>query len=271
MSSLLKTRELASALGVNPGIIAMAKKAGHIFHNADGYYDILNPKNKHWISGQVAKGKTFDIAIPINNRFTKTTGRPKKTDKQIEKITKKFEKIDTPNIELVNEDVIEPIVPIEQSDDLFIIDQKIPIKQAPEKKQREAKNNTETKTKPETDADDLYAVKLKFEIKKLKNNDRLETLKIAKIEGELLPVNSVENIFLWAAENFRKTYEQDVDNMINIFIKRLGGEQKDFIELKKMAMESLSITGNSLKENLLEGLDNAISEYSEVRARGERR
>jgi hypothetical protein len=228
MSNLLSGANLALALGVNKAIISLAKKAGHINHNSDGLYDIINQKNKFWIDGQISKGKVFDIGRVINKQF-----EPKKIKE------KPFIVEDTS---------------IEQ-----------PTKRSKHKQEVE-----------ENEVDDnvsgsLQKSKLKLEIKKLKNNDRLETLKIAKIEGELLPVNSVENIFLWAAENFRKTYEQDMDNMINIFIKKLGGQQKDFIEMKKLAMESLSITGNSLKENLIDGLKNAIGEYSDVRGRGERK
>ena len=223
MDNLLGTNDFAKALGVNRGIISMAKKAGHINHDENGMYDILDPKNKFWIDGQVSKGKVFDINRIVNYKFL-----PKEEKKVIPK----------QDIETVEEN----------------------------------SNNTSTKNVDEkTGNGSLYDAKLKLEIKKLKNQDRLDTLKIAKIEGDLLPVSAVENIFIWAAENFRKTYEQDVDNMINIFIKRLGGEQKDFIEMKKLSMESLAITGQSLKENLLSGLENAITEYSELRGRGERK
>lgn len=230
MSNLLKTNDFAKALGVNSGIITLAKKAGHIIHNDEGIYDILHPKNKFWIDGQVAKGKTFDIGRILNAKFI-----PKEP---------KHAKILKPSPPTLETTIIE--------------------KQKPDKRKKTPNHDVDS------EVSSLYDAKLKLEIKKLKNQDKLDELKIAKIEGQLLPVVSVENIFLWAAENFRKTYEQDVDNMINIFIKRLGGMQKDFIEMKKLAMESLAITGQSLKENLLSGLENAITEYSEVRGRGER-
>lgn len=230
MSNLLNSCNLAKALGVNSGIITLAKKAGHIVHDLDGMYNILDPKNKFWIDGQIAKGKTFDIGRIINSKFLPKEPKKPKT---------------------------------------------VVIKDEPKPKtdgRRKPRMQTHTPTDSEeaSEVSGLYDAKLKLEIKKLKNQDKLDELKIAKIEGQLLPVVSVEGIFLWAAENFRKTYEQDVDNMINIFIKRLGGEQKDFIEMKKLAMESLAMTGQSLKENMLSGLENAITEYSEVRGRGER-
>lgn len=227
MSNLLNTSQLALALGVNKGIIALAKKAGHIKHDKKKLYDILDPKNKFWIDGQIAKGKIFDINRILNSKFEPKT-----------------------------EPVVKPPMPTIQE---LKIDGRSKRRKAISEDSEEA-----------SESSGLYDAKLKLEIKKLKNQDKLDELKIAKIEGQLLPVVSVEGIFLWAAENFRKTYEQDVDNMINIFIKRLGGEQKDFIEMKKLAMESLAITGQSLKENLSSGLENAITEYSEVRGRGER-
>ena len=228
--NLLNTSNLAIALGVNKGIITLAKKAGHINHNSDGMYDITDQKNKFWIERQISKGKVFDISRVINKQF-----KPKK-----------IKNIPAPKDETI----------VTEESQQKLIKHKVEVEES------EVDENA---------SGSLQKAKLKLEIKKLKNQDRLDKLKISKIEGELIPVSAVENIFLWAAENFRKTHEQDVDNLINIFIKKLGGEQKDFIEMKKLAMESLAITGNSLKENLIDGLKNAVNEYIDVRGRGERK
>lgn len=117
----------------------------------------------------------------------------------------------------------------------------------------------------------LAEQKVIAEIQKLENSDKLEKLKIAKLEGELLPVDAIEHTFIWCASNFTKTYEQNLDNLINVWNKQLDGKQEDFIEMKKEAMEYLATAGQELKENLLDGLKNEIKEYSEVRSRGERR
>jgi hypothetical protein len=137
----------------------------------------------------------------------------------------------------------------------------------------------EKETKQESDAEktakqmsaDLYEEKLKLEIERLKNQNKIELLKIAKLEGELIPVSAVETVFLWAADNFKKTFENDVDGMINVFLMILGGDQSKFIEMKKQALAKISETGDTLKQNLIEGLENAIETYKEVRGRGERK
>lgn len=135
------------------------------------------------------------------------------------------------------------------------------------------KRNRKQSSVDTDDIDDnsgLYDAKLKLEIKKLKNQDKLETLKIAKIEGELLPVDAVSSVFLWAVADMKKTFEQEVDNIANIYIKVLDGKHEQYIKIKQELMKVISHIGNTYKENLMNGIDNAISEYSEVRGRGER-
>lgn len=229
MKNLLNTTDLALALGVNKGIIALAKKAGHISHNKDGLYDILDNKNKFWIDGQISKGKIFDINRVLNKKY-----KPKKKEIYID---------NTKNNIIVEEEIIK-------------------------NKLNHVKDDSEI---DENVSGSLQRAKLKLEIKKLKNNDKLESLKIAKIEGELLPVDAVSSVFLWAVADMKKTFEQEVDNIANIYIKILDGNHDQYIKIKQELMKVISHIGNTYKENLMNGIDNAISEYSEVRGRGERK
>lgn len=115
----------------------------------------------------------------------------------------------------------------------------------------------------------LSIQKQKLEIKNLKNKDKLDRLKIMKQEGQLIPVDIARDVFLWASESIIKTYEKDIENMIGICIKTIGGEQSQYGDIRRKLMSRLELTGNDAKEYILQGLKNAVNDYKEVRGRGE--
>lgn len=251
----LRPSELARALQVSNASVSMAVKNGTLEWDDDKTIDLSLPKNQAWLFKMKSKGKTFDL----NRIFEKPIkiGRPTVEERKRKEAEIKSNPVDV----VVKEDKPLPpppqpkIIQVQGETSTEIISQK----------------KKTVKVDIDSGSDDLFTIKQKLEIKKLENTNRKEELQIAKIEGALLPTDCVEKIFLWAVTDMKKTYEQDIDNIINIFNKILGGSQKHYIEMRKMAMEKLSDTGNIFKENLLNGLENQVREYKQVRGRGERR
>ena len=64
MSSLiLSTSDFAIALGVNKGIISLAKKGGHLYEDSPGKYDVSDKRNAFWIQSQIMRnGKVWDLS-----------------------------------------------------------------------------------------------------------------------------------------------------------------------------------------------------------------
>lgn len=242
MDTKLKCSDFAKALGINRALITIARDKGHLVMDSEGLYDYNNPKNAFWIKGQTLKGKVWDIGRISAMKFN--TPAPEK---------KRTVKIQYESVAVKKDTSI-----VQQPKGGNTIDDDID--QEEDNQKRMAKFSA-----------DLQEQKIKAEIIKLKNHNILEELKIGKVEGSLLPVSAVETLFIWAVRDFQKTYEQETDSLANIYIKNLGGNQNDFISVKKELMAKLSFIGETYKENLLSGLENAVAEYSEVRSRGERK
>jgi|SRR5690554_2754007 len=265
----LRPVDLAKALDIARASITMAVKGGTLVWDENKNIDLSHPINKAWVHKMQAKGKTIDFnriyAKPPGKR-----GRPRKDGsppadekrKRVESV-KKSEPVYKDEDDFVFELDIESENPVPPNKSLP--------KPKKQKKKEEYKPAVPPELKEFTEKDDLFLKKQKLEIKKLENQDRKDKLQIAKLEGELLPVDAVEHIFLWATSDMAKTYEQDVNNMITKLVKMVDGTKDDFIMLKKQAMEDISMTGTTYKENLINGLKNQIDEYKSVRARGERR
>ncbi len=140
----------------------------------------------------------------------------------------------------------------------------------PEKKTKE-KQAVENKSRIDSDTYNLALQEKKLKVKKLKNEDRLATLKIQKMEGELLPVDAAREIFVWCIETFYNTFNQETNNIGQIYASISGMKHEKIIELKKQINESLIQAKKEAKENMIKGLDGKVNEYKEVRGRGESR
>lgn len=143
--------------------------------------------------------------------------------------------------------------------------------QAEEKSEPESKGK---KSKKQVTIEDVRKIEVKKKAadlqKTLKETEKLE-LQIKKIEGELIPYDAIKTVFLYSVETFRNTYQQEVNSIANIFIERVGGDHKHFIELQKELSEKINEIQSLVKDNLLTGLKGIVSEYSEIRGRGERK
>jgi hypothetical protein len=276
MSNFLNTTELSIAMGINKGLISMAVKGNNLIRSEEGLYDIELESNRFWIKKQAGNGYNFDFNRVVAHRANKTVkvvqiGRPKKPP--INAVVPKPPK--ERKVVVIKETLEDRISQESQLSQTSPKTKKQAVKAIVSsggriKRENEGDSvNNQFLVKDENDC--LREEKLQLEIENLRNRDRLEKLKIAKLEGELLPVDAVKTIFIWAVEEFKKTYEQDCDNIANIFIKILEGEQSHFIEIKKMLMEAQFQIGITYKESLLIGLKNQILEYSDVRSRGERK
>jgi len=141
-----------------------------------------------------------------------------------------------------------------------------------EEKEEDLPPEMETVQKPTKKSNENYVEKKRrLELKRIQNQVVLDDLKIKKIKGQLIPYDAVKTVFLYAVETIDTTYNQEVDSLANIFIKRLDGSHDQFIELKQLLAEKLIAIKLNAKEHLLQGLKGIQSEYQEVRARGERK
>ena len=60
-----------------------------------------------------------------------------------------------------------------------------------------------------------------------------------------------------------------MEALATIFMERLGGDHKHYVELQKILAEKINDIQSQTKENLLQGLKGIVAEYQEVRGRGE--
>ena len=122
----------------------------------------------------------------------------------------------------------------------------------------------------EMTAEQLMLEKLRLEVVRLKNADILDTLKIQKIEGALIPFDAVLHLFTNALASYHTSYKRGVDSLINVYKSRFGISHDDVVSLKQELHKTLSTVQDSAKSDLQDGAKRVAEDYTEVRGRGER-
>ena len=143
----------------------------------------------------------------------------------------------------------------------------------PEKKEEKISKEIEQEDniiiKKSTNNYGIALEKTKLEIKRLKNQDKLDRLKIQKMKGELIPFNAASDVFMFAIESYRTTFLQGVKSISNVFAQRLGANHSQFVEIQEKLSEAVKLITEEAKITVQNGLENVVKEYQEVRSRGE--
>ena len=306
MLKVLKTAEFATAMDMCNGSIAMAFANGKLVRNQNKMYDIEHPVNALWIKIQEEKGKTFKMSRIFEKQEKKKAAKLKKQAArkkqiEIERQKAKFKK------QIAKDKQIEK----QEQAKIKLKEEKIKLKQKQEQQKKESKIKEKPKSipkskpkpipKPEKKSKiiehieyndevleqkpvevtvneakanktaEYYEKKRELELEEKRNKIKLDKLKIEKMEGKLIPFDEAMKVFLFAAETFKSTYQQEADAITNIYIKILGGSTDDFSDIKKSLISKINDIQKLTKENLIHGLENIREEYREVRGRGERK
>jgi hypothetical protein len=122
--------------------------------------------------------------------------------------------------------------------------------------------------------DEIVALEIKkrqLDIDRLKKTIRLDEIRVAKAEGSLIPYDAAQNLFMYAVETFRTSYMQEVKSLANLFVQKLGGSQRHFVEIQKEIGLIVEASHKEARENVITGLQGIVNEYKEVRNRGEKK
>lgn len=112
----------------------------------------------------------------------------------------------------------------------------------------------------------------KLQDKKRRDQEiKLKDIEIEKKNGQLVPVDATQKIFVYSIETLRKSYEQGIKAIINIYAARFEIADDQQIQIDKDIHDLINELMVQSKKDLISGLDTVISEYSEVRGRGERK
>lgn len=99
----------------------------------------------------------------------------------------------------------------------------------------------------------------------------LRRLQLEKLAGNLLPVDQCEKIIVVNVQAILKNFRSERDNMALVMVERFGGSRKDLVEITTALDKIMDVVISKAEKDANYELGIAISEYQEVRSRGERK
>jgi hypothetical protein len=99
----------------------------------------------------------------------------------------------------------------------------------------------------------------------------LKRLQLEKLAGNLLPVDQVEKIIVVNVQAILKNFRSERDNLALVMVERFGGSRKDLVEITTALDKIMDVVISKAEKDANYELDIAVSQYQEVRSRGERK
>lgn len=107
------------------------------------------------------------------------------------------------------------------------------------------------------------------ELKERENE--IKKIQLEKAAGNLLPVDLVESILVINIQAIFKVFESELENLASIYNEVFGGTRKELAVIIEKQRGILAKAIDKSSEDAKAEIDIAVSDYQDVRSRGERK
>lgn len=111
----------------------------------------------------------------------------------------------------------------------------------------------------------------RLELEKKEQEVELNKLKIAKLQGDVIPTDLVKVVFSQHFKSVTNAFHQGADNFITEITKMLSLDREQMVKLRAELVEIINTAVTDSIEESKESLRNIQDEYSQKRGVGERR
>ena len=113
--------------------------------------------------------------------------------------------------------------------------------------------------------------KKKADLRLIERNAEIKEAQLEKIAGNTIPLDQVMSLMAINYKAIFKSFHSQLKNIASTTVQSLGGTNDDLHTVMKELEQVLNHIINKSKEKSQMDIDRLVEEYSEVRARGERR
>jgi hypothetical protein len=113
--------------------------------------------------------------------------------------------------------------------------------------------------------------KKEAEVTLVERNAELKQMELEKKAGNTLPLDLIRKIEVINFQSLLNTFLLETKNMATVIVEKFGGTRTDVVEIENKLNHIFKRTVETTKKNVDIEIENAVSEYTEVRSRGERK
>lgn len=132
-------------------------------------------------------------------------------------------------------------------------------------------NDIEQKDVNQMSAADLMVAKDRQQLLKLMEETEIKKIQKEKLLGHSIPTDLVRMVLSRQSKTITNTYAQSCNEIVLTLVHRLGGTLDDSAMAKKEIIEKINAAVKESYDVGLKEIDSIVSDYSEVRTRGEKR
>ncbi len=277
--ALVKVKDFGDALKISGSTIRSKINRGQLLRNKNKLIDTENPINFIYLievnGGDQSVFESFDIK-PIGRTNVRRKITPQ-TKKQINIIIDDNSEIILPKKEVKTENSknkevndskgsvnIAPTVVTKNKKAIPVIENQTKLSLEEKREIQASKKARET----------LLELELRQKIANAQYKEReaeLKQIQLEKIAGNTLPLDLVDTILTINLQTIFKVFNSELENIATISVEILGGTRDDLVRITKSQNVILNKLVETARTNANFEIDRAVAEYSETRARGERR
>ncbi len=277
--SLVKPEDFAKALNISYGTIRSKISRGGLLRNKNKLIDTENPINYIYLlevnGGDQSVFESYAIKpigrANVRNKSTLASKSIKKiivSEKEViipEKLPPKSKKEENEKPSKIRGSVnIAPTVKTKKNQ------QEIPFEKPEKLTEKERQEQRESaKARKELLDYDLRQKRANAEYRE--RESELKKMQLEKIAGNTLPLDLTKKILKINCQAILIQFLSSVDNMVEITVEELGGARSDNVRISNELKKIFKKTVENCEKNAEREIETAVAEYSEVRARGERR
>ncbi len=113
--------------------------------------------------------------------------------------------------------------------------------------------------------------KKEADVKLAERSAELKQMELEKKAGNTLPLDLVRKIEVINFQNLLNSLLNETKNMATVMVEKFGGTRSDVVEIETKLNQIFKRTVETTKKNVDREIESAVSEYTEVRSRGERK
>lgn len=274
--SIVSVKDFGEALNISGGTIRSKISRKQLLRNKKGFIDTENPTNYIYLlevnGGNQSVFEPYHQGVISKSKVVKKTTPPNKSSKNITSVEKKVvssEKsvVVTQKGKKTNPNETKGSVNIAPTVETKII----PEKKVPEKLSIEEKRRISEEKK-------ANALLLSFELRKkeaelmvVERNAELKQYELEKKAGNTLPLDMTTKIVVIITQTILSKFLLESEKMVKLAVEEMGGTRADTVRITNKLNASFVKTVKIAETECNNKIELAVSQYSEVRSRGERK
>jgi hypothetical protein len=250
--SIVSVKDFGIALNIKAGTIRSKLSRGQLLRNKNKLIDTENATN----FGYLLEVNGGDQSV-FDDYAIKPIGRTN-VDKKVSPPNKKQTK-----------------VPISENKiDSEVLESKKIKENVPEKRIRLSSKEIQEREEQKRlnqELKDYETRKKRADAEYRERESELKKMQLEKIAGNTLPLDLVKKIVTINCQAILIQFMSSIENMVSVTVEELGGNRADNVRIMNRLKVEFKKVVDNCGQNAGREIENAVSEYSEVRSRGERR